>query len=174
MAAMADAWKKTDGDLIAVYGAMLDHPAAWRDEGAKARQPFDYVVAGLRALNAGSGDGAVGEFMQAYQDVGDGGDAMMLPEAMAGQGSAMGGDTSAMAPDPEHAAASKRRKAFQRGRWGRARCGAWASRHGCRRARRASKRISPPGSPGASLPSGLPGRGAPPLSSARTRIRANS
>ncbi|MFW8644964.1 DUF1800 family protein [Rhizobium beringeri] len=30
---MAEAWKKTDGDLTAVYTAMLDHPAAWRDEG---------------------------------------------------------------------------------------------------------------------------------------------
>ncbi|WEX89723.1 DUF1800 domain-containing protein [Sinorhizobium garamanticum] len=114
--AMADAWKKTDGDLMAVYGAMLDHPAAWRDEGAKARQPFDYVVAGLRALNAGSGDGAVGEFMRAHQDGGDGGDATMAPKAMAGQGSAMGGDAGAMAPDPEDAAASKRRKALQTAR----------------------------------------------------------
>ncbi|THK34158.1 DUF1800 domain-containing protein [Ensifer sp. MPMI2T] len=114
--AMADAWKKTDGDLMAVYGAMLDHPAAWRDEGAKARQPFDYVVAGMRALNAGSGDGTVGEFMQAHQDASDGGDAAMPPQAMAGQASAMGGDTGMMASDAEDEAASKRRKALQTAR----------------------------------------------------------
>jgi uncharacterized protein (DUF1800 family) len=49
--AMAESWRKTDGDLMSVYGAMLDHPAAWTNEGAKARQPFDFVVAGLRTLN---------------------------------------------------------------------------------------------------------------------------
>jgi uncharacterized protein (DUF1800 family) len=49
--AMADCWKNTEGDLSAVYATMLDHPAAWSGEGAKARQPFDFVVAGLRAFN---------------------------------------------------------------------------------------------------------------------------
>ncbi|PZM13039.1 DUF1800 domain-containing protein [Rhizobium tubonense] len=49
--AMADCWRNSDGDLSAVYATMLDHPAAWSGEGAKARQPFDFVVAGLRALN---------------------------------------------------------------------------------------------------------------------------
>ncbi len=29
--AMSEAWKKTDGELPAVYCAMLDHPAAWAD-----------------------------------------------------------------------------------------------------------------------------------------------
>ncbi|MFP3656109.1 DUF1800 family protein, partial [Burkholderia sp. SIMBA_052] len=79
ISAMADVWKRADGDLTAVYGAMLDHPAAWRDEGSKARQPFDFVVAGLRALNAGS-------FMEANQDDdGDANTAMAAPPAaMAG------------------------------------------------------------------------------------------
>ncbi|MDL2408527.1 DUF1800 domain-containing protein [Rhizobium calliandrae] len=49
--AMTQAWRKTDGDLMAVYGAMLDHPAAWMNEATKARQPFDFIVAGLRALD---------------------------------------------------------------------------------------------------------------------------
>jgi uncharacterized protein (DUF1800 family) len=49
--AMADCWKNTDGDLSAIYATMLDHPAAWSGDGTKARQPFDFVVAGLRALN---------------------------------------------------------------------------------------------------------------------------
>lgn len=48
---MADCWNNTKGDLSAVYATMLDHPDAWSGEGAKARSPFDFVVAGLRALN---------------------------------------------------------------------------------------------------------------------------
>ncbi|WP_087001558.1 DUF1800 domain-containing protein [Rhizobium sullae] len=111
---MADIWKKTDGDLMAVYGAMLDHPAAWRDEGAKARQPFDYIVTGLRALNAGGGNGAAADFMKANQDDDD--DGMAPPKDMAGEDNAMGGDAGAMAPDPANEAKSKRRKAFQTAR----------------------------------------------------------
>lgn len=49
VAAMVEAWGGSDGDLTAVYGAMLRHPAAWADPGRKARQPYDYVVTGLRA-----------------------------------------------------------------------------------------------------------------------------
>jgi uncharacterized protein (DUF1800 family) len=80
--AMAEVWKKTDGNLMAVYGTMLDHPAAWRDEGAKARQPFDYIVTGLRAMNIGDGDGNVGRFLEANEDTDDG--------DMIGQGMATG------------------------------------------------------------------------------------
>jgi uncharacterized protein (DUF1800 family) len=47
--AMVDAWEASNGTLLAVYAAMLHHPAAWQDPGRKARQPFDYVVTGLRA-----------------------------------------------------------------------------------------------------------------------------
>lgn len=50
--AMTVAWQRNDGDLTAVYGAMLRHPASWLDEGQKAKLPFDYVVSGLRALAA--------------------------------------------------------------------------------------------------------------------------
>ncbi len=48
--AMAAAWAASGGDLAAVAAAMLGHPAAWAPEAAKARQPFDFVVAALRAL----------------------------------------------------------------------------------------------------------------------------
>ena len=48
--AMADAFAATGGDLTAVYAAMLEHPAAWADPGAKVRWPVDYVLAGARAL----------------------------------------------------------------------------------------------------------------------------
>ena len=107
ISAMTDVWKRTDGDLTAVYGAMLDHPAAWRDEGAKARQPFDFVVAGLRALNAGS-------FMEANQDNDDDADAMMAaPAKDADSGNGM----NAMAPPgPVDEDKVKRRKAFQTAR----------------------------------------------------------
>lgn len=47
--AMVDAWQRSDGRLMDVYAAMLAHPAAWQEPGRKARQPYDYVVTGLRA-----------------------------------------------------------------------------------------------------------------------------
>ena len=47
---MAQAFGDTGGDLPSVYRAMLDHPAAWGPALAKARQPFDLIVAGFRAL----------------------------------------------------------------------------------------------------------------------------
>jgi uncharacterized protein (DUF1800 family) len=119
VAAMADAWKTTDGDLTAVYGAMLDHPAAWRDEGAKARQPFDYVVAGLRALNAGAGNGDAAGFLQANQDNDDTETMAMSANGMAAGASAasgaMGG-TNAAVPNADDEAQLKRRKAFQTAR----------------------------------------------------------
>jgi len=50
VSAMASAWAETGGDLGAVTAALLGHPAAWVPPGAKVRQPFDYLVTGLRAL----------------------------------------------------------------------------------------------------------------------------
>jgi uncharacterized protein (DUF1800 family) len=44
------AYLKTGGDLMAVYAALLDHPAAWGSDAAKARQPFEFIVSSLRAL----------------------------------------------------------------------------------------------------------------------------
>lgn len=104
---MAEAWKKTDGDLTAVYTAMLDHPAAWRDEGAKARQPFDYVVTGLRALNAGPVNGIVGSFLAANQQGTDEGDMAANTPGMAG---------SPVPTDPAGEAREKRLKAFRTAR----------------------------------------------------------
>ncbi|MBY3268127.1 DUF1800 domain-containing protein [Rhizobium laguerreae] len=104
---MAEAWKKTDGDLTAVYTAMLDHPAAWRDEGAKARQPFDYVVTGLRALNAGPVNGVVGSFLAANQQGTDEGDMAANTPGMAG---------SPVPTDPAGEAREKRLKAFRTAR----------------------------------------------------------
>lgn len=52
------AYLKTGGDLMAVYAAMLNHPAAWVTEAVKVRQPFDFIVGSLRALGIG-GDAVV-------------------------------------------------------------------------------------------------------------------
>ena len=54
--AMVDAWQRSDGRLVDVYAAMLDHPAAWQEPGRKARQPYDYVVTGLRAAGLSETD----------------------------------------------------------------------------------------------------------------------
>lgn len=53
--AIAAAYNGSGGDLMATYAALLNHPAAWVDVTEKARQPFDFMVAALRALGvAGS------------------------------------------------------------------------------------------------------------------------
>ncbi|AOF90077.1 hypothetical protein BSY16_1398 [Sinorhizobium sp. RAC02] len=49
--AMVEAWARSDGALLDVYRAMLEHPRSFAEEGQKARQPFDFVVAALRAMN---------------------------------------------------------------------------------------------------------------------------
>ncbi|MDZ4311175.1 MAG: DUF1800 domain-containing protein [Cypionkella sp.] len=48
--AIATAYNGSGGDLMATYTAMLNHPAAWAEVTEKARQPFDFMVASLRAL----------------------------------------------------------------------------------------------------------------------------
>lgn len=50
VAAMTRAYRDSGGDLPTVYAAMLAHPAAWAPLGAKARQPWDFIAASLRAL----------------------------------------------------------------------------------------------------------------------------
>ena len=50
VAAMAEAWMRTGGNLLLVYRAMLEHPAAWAMPLAKVRQPYDFIIASLRAL----------------------------------------------------------------------------------------------------------------------------
>lgn len=49
---LADAYVAADGELMALYAALLGRPASWENFGAKVRQPFDYVVASLRAAGA--------------------------------------------------------------------------------------------------------------------------
>lgn len=45
------AYESSGGDLMAVYAAMLEHPASWGPLGNKVKQPFGFVVSGMRALN---------------------------------------------------------------------------------------------------------------------------
>ncbi|MFQ5437296.1 MAG: DUF1800 family protein [Paracoccaceae bacterium] len=45
------AFNETGGDLLATYEALLEHPAAWEGFGLKARQPFDFIVAAMRAMD---------------------------------------------------------------------------------------------------------------------------
>ena len=54
--AMVEAWTGSGGNLMDVYAAMLHHPKAWEEPGRKARQPFDYVVTGLRAAGLPESD----------------------------------------------------------------------------------------------------------------------
>jgi len=49
--AMAKAYMDNDGDLSAVYRAMLDHPASWSPDLINVKWPFDYVVSAMRALD---------------------------------------------------------------------------------------------------------------------------
>jgi len=41
---------RSGGDLMAVYTAMLEHPAAWGNLGGKVKQPFGFITSGLRAF----------------------------------------------------------------------------------------------------------------------------
>ncbi len=51
--AMAVAYAASGGELMALYRTMLLHPAAWNMPLTKARQPYDFTVASLRALGVG-------------------------------------------------------------------------------------------------------------------------
>lgn len=54
VAAMTAAWQETGGELREVYGAMLEHPAAWRRDLRVAKPPFAFVASALRALAPGA------------------------------------------------------------------------------------------------------------------------
>ncbi|MBR9843949.1 MAG: DUF1800 domain-containing protein [Rhodobacteraceae bacterium] len=48
--AMVAQYEATDGDLLAVYEAMLRHPAAWSAGASNIKRPIDFVATSLRAL----------------------------------------------------------------------------------------------------------------------------
>ena len=49
------AYLGSDGDLMAAYSALLNHPSAWDPSLRKAKRPFDFVASSLRAFGV-SGD----------------------------------------------------------------------------------------------------------------------
>jgi uncharacterized protein (DUF1800 family) len=51
---VAAAYRASDGDLMSVYAALLEHPAAWENPGGKAKRPFDFIASSLRALGVGT------------------------------------------------------------------------------------------------------------------------
>jgi len=51
VAQMTQTWLKTNGNLRAVYTAMLESPLAWQAEREKLKTPREYVVSALRALD---------------------------------------------------------------------------------------------------------------------------
>lgn len=50
VAEMAQVWQDTGGNLAAVYAVLLHHPSAWAEPAVKARQPYDFLIAALRAM----------------------------------------------------------------------------------------------------------------------------
>jgi uncharacterized protein (DUF1800 family) len=51
--ALAQTWLATGGDLLAVTGALLRHPAAWSPKKDKVKPPLDFIASALRALGLG-------------------------------------------------------------------------------------------------------------------------
>ncbi|WP_425072400.1 DUF1800 domain-containing protein [Sagittula sp. S175] len=51
VASVADVWRESGGDLMAVYGALLEHPAAWAPERRNFKPAFDFMASACRALD---------------------------------------------------------------------------------------------------------------------------
>jgi len=49
--AIAKTYRETNGNLMAVYNTLLEHPASAAPMGAKVKWPTEYVISTLRALN---------------------------------------------------------------------------------------------------------------------------
>ncbi|EPX82769.1 Uncharacterized protein putative in bacteria [Rubellimicrobium thermophilum DSM 16684] len=52
--ALAGEWLASGGDLLAVTGALLRHPAAWSPRKDKVKPPVDFIASALRALGLGA------------------------------------------------------------------------------------------------------------------------
>ncbi|GAA6208251.1 hypothetical protein NBRC116601_15440 [Cognatishimia sp. WU-CL00825] len=51
--AVETAFLQTGGDLMALYQAMLDHPASWTTTAQNVKLPIDFIASALRALDIG-------------------------------------------------------------------------------------------------------------------------
>lgn len=49
---VAKVWRDSGGKLPRVYRALVEHPAAWRDFGAKVKRPDELMISTLRAMGA--------------------------------------------------------------------------------------------------------------------------
>jgi len=49
-------WLETRGDLMQVYAALLEHPAAWVPLGGKVKQPMDFIGSSLMAMGLSGAD----------------------------------------------------------------------------------------------------------------------
>lgn len=54
IARMVHRWRETGGNLLRVYDAMLDHPAAWQPDLTRVRRPLELMAATARALGIGA------------------------------------------------------------------------------------------------------------------------
>ncbi|GAB5471730.1 MAG: hypothetical protein Kilf2KO_47600 [Rhodospirillales bacterium] len=87
-------YQNNDTQLMPVYRALLEHPAAWETYGQKIRQPFDLIVTSLRiALPPGEEADFTAPRTEADED-----EAMMAGNAMAGNAMAGGGMQSVLKP----------------------------------------------------------------------------
>ncbi|WP_282181644.1 DUF1800 domain-containing protein [Aliiroseovarius marinus] len=49
--ALTTKFTDSDGDLMALYDTLLNHPAAWAPAQKKIKQPFDFIASAVRALD---------------------------------------------------------------------------------------------------------------------------
>lgn len=56
VASLTDAYRTSRGALPPVYEALLAHPESWRRHGEKVKQPFDFLVSAIRAVDPGPAD----------------------------------------------------------------------------------------------------------------------
>ena len=78
VAHIAARYRATDGDLMQVYTAMLEHPAAWQPQLANVKPPMDFLASTCRALAVGEIQ-LVGNRPQRLQRL------LLRPMAMMGQ-----------------------------------------------------------------------------------------
>lgn len=55
VAHVAQRYRESDGHLLSVYGALLEHPAAWQPELRNVKPPADFVASACRALHVRPG-----------------------------------------------------------------------------------------------------------------------
>ena len=78
IAEIAARYRDTDGDLMALYDVLLNHPAAWQDGLGNVKQPIDFIGSTFRALDLDPRHMPVGEPSKMR-------DLILVPMALMGQ-----------------------------------------------------------------------------------------